>query len=669
MLKSVLSAVSVVAVGSITLSVSALAQSSSVQGGVPRAADIHAQSGRQDASLAPTLARADFRPGAVLVAFRPGVSATQGRAIERAAGAYGARRLGPLIRPAGRGRVRSQAFLAPFELQVADGEVLGAVRRLRRSGAVAYAEPDYLMHGTATPDDPSFGLQWWASNTGQLIPFQEQEEVLGEPLAGTPGADDGALNAWGLSTGSRSIVIGETDTGVDYTHPDLAANIWSNPGGIGGCAAGTHGYDVLSKSCDPMDEDTTFDGHGTHVAGIIGAVGDNGVGVAGMNWQSTILPVKWMQNAEIGETSALIEALQWLVAAMQEGVNVRVVNDSDSFYGTAKSEALEEEIQVLGANNMLFVASAGNTGNDNDEVAVQRYPCSYDLPNEICATATNNRDELPNWANYGAHTVDLAAPGVSIYSTLREGGYGYLSGGSMAAAQVSGAAALVLSVNPSLSATALKADILENVDRLPSLEGKVITGGRLDVYRAITALPSQYAPPSQSLRAPGGGRSAARERSVQTAVISGLTISPQAFVAARSGPTILHRGLSGGATVSYRDSEPALATLTVLALRPGVVSTGHRCVSPARSTRKTRGRRCNRYVSVASFVYRDRTGRNSFRLSGRIAGRRLAPGRYRLQAVPEFEGRTGVGRVVLFRIVGEPRGPLRPQRRGLLAIA
>ena len=150
---------------------------------------------------------------------------------------------------------------------------------------------------------------------------------------------------------------------------------------------------------------------------------------------------------ERGETSALIEAMQWLVAAKQEGVNVRVVNDSDSFFGTAKSEALENEIEVLGANNILFVASAGNTGNDNDDVAVQRYPCSYDRPNEICATSSNNKDELPSWANYGPHTVDLAAPGVSIYSTLREGKYGYLSGGSMAAAQVSGAAALILSVD------------------------------------------------------------------------------------------------------------------------------------------------------------------------------------------------------------------------------
>ena len=232
----------------------------------------------------------------------------------------------------------------------------------------------------------------------------------------------------------------------------------------------------------------------------MGAVGNNGLGVAGMNWQTTILPVKWMENASSGSTGALIEALQWLVAARQKGVNIRVVNDSDTFFGTAFSQALSNEIDTLGANNILFVASAGNTGNNNDEVAVQRYPCSYDRPSEICVAASNNNDQLPEWANYGPHTVDLAAPGVSIYSTLREGKYGYLSGSSMAAPQVSGAAALILSVAPSLSATAVKARILEGVDKLPSLAGRVITGGRLDVCKALPGCAPAVSPPVSTTR-------------------------------------------------------------------------------------------------------------------------------------------------------------------------
>ncbi len=444
---------------------------------------------------------APFRTGVVLVGFRPGLSVGQRYTIERRAGGNGARRLGPAIKR----HASRQALLVPFELRVGRTQVLAVIRRLRRNHAVAYAEPDYLMHADAIPNDPSFPLQWGPANTGQSIPFQNGNEEIGPPEKGTAGADDRALAAWGVSTGNRSIVIGEVDTGIDYNHPDLAANIWSNPGGIGGCAAGTHGYNVLSSKCDPMDDDSYYGGHGTHVAGIMGAVGNNSAGVAGMNWQTTILPVKWLDSSANGYTSGLIAALQWLVAAKQAGVNLRVVNDSATWKGTAYSQALSEEIDTLGANNILFVTAAGNTGDNNDEEAVRRYPCGYDRPTEICATASNNKDQLPSWANYGPHTVDLAAPGVSIYSTLRNGTYGYLSGGSMASPQVAGAAALVLSVLPSLTATALKADILENVDKLPSLAGKVITGGRLNVCRAVpgcspppTSPPVNTAPPAIS---------------------------------------------------------------------------------------------------------------------------------------------------------------------------
>jgi subtilisin family serine protease len=437
-----------------------------------------------------------FRLGVVLVGFRAGVTGGQRYAIERAAGGQGASYLGPPIRAARRpGTASARAFISPLKLRVPSSQVLAVVRRLRRNPNVAYAEPDYLMSASATPNDPSFPLQWGSYNTGQSIPNQGADEKVGEPAPGTPGADDRALAAWGVSTGSRSIVIGEADTGIDYNHPDLAANIWSNPGGIGGCAAGTHGYNVVASTCDPMDDDATYGGHGTHVAGIMGAVGNNGAGVAGMNWQTTILPVKWLDSKAGGSTSGLISALQWFVAAKQAGVNIRVVNDSATFFGTEYSQALSEEIDVLGANNILFVTAAGNTGNNNDELSVRRYPCGYDRPNEICVTATDHNDQLPSWANYGPHTVDLGAPGTSIYSTLRNGTYGYLSGGSMASPQVAGAAALILSVSPTLTATELKSDILTNVDPLPSLAGKVITGGRLDVCKALPGckeLPREY---------------------------------------------------------------------------------------------------------------------------------------------------------------------------------
>ena len=448
-------------------------------------------------------APAPFTPGVVLVAFRPGVSVGQRYAIERAAGGEGARHLGPAIRAVGRGRLRSQEYLEPLALRVRSSQVLAVIHRLKRYRAVAYAEPDYLMQASAvTPDDPDFALQWGSDNIGQSVPFQESEEVLGASTPGTPGDDDGAARAWQVTTGSRSIVIGEVDTGVEYTHPDLAANIWSNPGGIGGCAAGTHGYDVLSDDCTPMDDDSTYGGHGTHVAGIMGAVGNNGIGVAGINWQTTILPVKWLNSVSSGSTSSLIEALQWLLAAKQAGVNVRVVNDSAVFYGTASSQALSNEIETLGANNILFVTAAGNTGNDNDDLA--DYPCGYDLANEICVTASNDHDELPPWANDGPGTVNLAAPGVSIYSTLRSDDYGYLSGGSMASPQVAGAAALILSVEPTLSAPELKADIDDNVQPVAAMSGKLMSGGVLDICKALPGCESQTAPstPPSSITSP-----------------------------------------------------------------------------------------------------------------------------------------------------------------------
>ena len=401
---------------------------------------------------------APFRDGNVLVSFDSKVSGQAQHKVEIAVRAHEVRMLG----------------VGVHLLRVPSGQVLNTVRLLSSYPGVRYAEPDFLAQEAATPNDPSFPSQWGYQNTGQSV----------NGVAGTPGDDEHAVPAWSVATGSSSIVIGEVDTGVDYTHPDLAANIWTNPGGIGGCGAGTHGYNAIVSSCDPMDDDTVYGGHGTHVAGILGAVGNNGVGVTGVNWTTTILPAKWISSSGSGATSDLITALDWLLKAKQAGVNVRVVNDSDVFRGTAYSQALSDEIDLLGQNGILFVTAAGNSSDNNDNPAVRRYPCGYDRSNEICVAASNQRDNLPSWANYGSTTVDLAAPGDNIYSTLRNNSYGFISGSSMATAQVSGTAALVLSVQD-MSPSQLKADILENVDPLSSLSGRVRTGGRLDVCKAL----------------------------------------------------------------------------------------------------------------------------------------------------------------------------------------
>jgi thermitase len=418
---------------------------------------------RLDRSLGPIVASAagPYSDDRVLVGFKRGTSAARQRSIENDAGGIRALRLGIGV-----------------SLIVPRGDVPSVIRRLKRDPAVRYAEPDYVMQASGVPNDPRFGLQWGIQNTGQSV----------NGAAGTPGADEHVVPAWNVSTGSSSIVIAETDTGVAYTHPDLAANIWSNPGGLGGCPAGTHGFNVVAgeNACDPMDDDTAYDGHGTHVAGIMGAVGSNGVGVTGVNWTTSIMAVKWLDSNSSGLTSNLIAALQLVLQAKQAGQNVRVVNDSVTFVGTAYSQALSDEIDELGKNDILFVTAAGNTGQNNDDPSTPRYPCDYDRPTEICVAASDQNDKLPSWANYGPATVDLAAPGDNIYSTLRDGSYGYISGSSMAAAEVSGAAALILSTGYR-SATALKADILDNVDPIPSLNGLVRTGGRLDVCKAIPA--------------------------------------------------------------------------------------------------------------------------------------------------------------------------------------
>jgi subtilisin family serine protease len=514
------------------------------------------------------------------------------------------------------------------------------------------------------PNDPYFAQQWAFENSGQPVPTQEVPgQRLGAASPGTPGADDGATRAWSIATGSRSIVIGEVDTGVDYEHPDLAANIWMNPGGVGECAplsvgcspegkceAGTRGFDVISKSCEPRDEDKSYGGHGTHVAGIMGAVGGNGTGVAGINWRTTILPVKWLDNAEPeteATAKALAAALRAISQARQAGVNVRVVNDSATYTGMKGTPELRAAIEALGAEGVLFVTAAGNSPPGT-------YPCAFALANEICVTATNDKDELPPWANYGPQFVQLAAPGESIFSTLAGAAgaenYGYLSGTSMSAAEVSGAAALILSQREALSLGELRSDILQSVDPVPALAGRVSTGGRLDVCNAI---PGCNVPPATAPASAPAAKPQPSPPPPQRAQIGALNLHPTAFKAARQGPTITATSREGGTSVRYRDSAPALALLTVLAARAGVLNAAGHCGAPPRAagTRTNGAKRCVRHVAVARFYRRDTAGANRFHFSGRVGRARLAPGSYRLAVVPFFAGQAGAGAETPFRVV------------------
>jgi subtilisin family serine protease len=373
----------------------------------------------------------------------------------------------------------------------------------RSQPGVEYAEPNYIVRAIATPNDPQFPNLWGLLNTGQPI----------QGIFGVAGADIDAVPAWDVSTGSTANVVAIIDSGIDYTHPDLAANIWSAPAPftvtIGGvpitCPAGSHGFNAITRTCDPMDDNN----HGTHVAGTIGAVGNNGVGVTGVNWTASMIGGKFLNSSGNGTTAAAIDTIDFLIQvkaafAGTGGANIRVLNNS--WGGGGFSLALQTAISNANANDMLFVAAAGNNSNNNDVFPF--YPAGYNVANVVSVAATNNSDLLAWFSNYGASTVDLAAPGEAILSTTIGNTYRYFNGTSMATPHVAGAAALMLS-ECTLTTAALKSAILSNVDPLGSLTGVVDTGGRLNVDRAIRSCgggPSVPAVPGGLSAIPGNAQ-------------------------------------------------------------------------------------------------------------------------------------------------------------------
>jgi len=360
-----------------------------------------------------------------------------------------------------------------------------AITEYRKNPDVLYAQPNYVYHTTSvTPDDPLYGSQWGLHNVG------------------TPGADIDAPDAWSISTGSNTVVVAVIDTGVDYNHPDLSSNIWTNSGESGLDSQGNdkrfngidddnngyiddwHGWNFFNNTSDPMDGNTKNNiYHGTHVSGIIGAVGNNSNGITGVNWNVKIMPLRTTDENGSSYTSTNVEAIYY---ASTNGAGII----SNSWGGNTFDPALKAAIDNSPA---VVVCAAGNNNRNTDSIPF--YPASFTSTNIISVAATNSSDDMASFSNYGQNTVDLAAPGVNIYSTKKDSTYQFMSGTSMATPFVSGVAALVKSVNPKLTNVQIKNIILNNVDVLPLLSEKVNTSGRLNAYKAVKAAQSIFGMP------------------------------------------------------------------------------------------------------------------------------------------------------------------------------
>jgi subtilisin family serine protease len=387
----------------------------------------------------------------------------------------------------GDGWLERYTLVPGLELVHVRGSVPDAIARVKPF--VMYAEPNWVVHRASVPNDPSFGLEWGLRNTGQT--------VNGGDL-GTAGADIRATQAWDIFTGDPNFVIADIDTGLQYTHPDIAANAWTNPGEIAGNGIDddgdgfvddVHGWDFYSNDNDPADQN----GHGTHTAGTIGAVGNNGVGVSGVNWHCKIMAVRFLGPSGSGTLAGAVGAIQFCVT---RGVKV----SNNSWVGPFDQS---ESDAVSAARNAghLMVCAAGNNGTNNDANPGSSYPASFDFDNIIAVAATNNDDGRASFSNYGATKVDLAAPGDNVYSTWQGSGYMYDSGTSMATPHVTGAVAMVWALNPSFTHQQVIYRILSTVRPLPSMSGQTLTGGILNLAEAIAPGSTQAGTPYCSANA------------------------------------------------------------------------------------------------------------------------------------------------------------------------
>jgi len=351
-----------------------------------------------------------------------------------------------------------------------------AIGHYSKNPNVLYAEPNYVVQAAEIPNDSLFNDLWGLHNTGQT--------------GGTVDSDIDAPEAWHLTTGSPDIIVAVVDSGVDYNHPDLTANIWTNTGEIAGNRIDDddngyiddiRGWDFANDDNNPLDDN----GHGTHCSGTIGAVGNNGIGVAGVMWTVQIMPLKFLNRKGSGYTADAVEAILY---ANSMGAHVI----SNSWGGGGYSQSLKDAID---ASDAVMVCAAGNSATDTD--IIPHYPSSYTSQQIIAVAATDDEDYLASFSNYGPTSVDVAAPGVNILSTYPSKSYAWMSGTSMATPHVAGLAGAIQALHPGMTNLEIKERIMATVDRDSALAGKIASGGRINAYQALLSSTS-IDPPTAS---------------------------------------------------------------------------------------------------------------------------------------------------------------------------
>lgn len=352
-----------------------------------------------------------------------------------------------------------------------------AIEVLSQNPDVEFVEPNYIYSINKTPDDPMFGQLWGLNNTRN------------------PGVDINAVKAWEIETGNENLVVAVIDTGINYLHPDLAGNMWTNEpearGETGvdddgnGVVDDIYGYNAITQSGDPMDDQ----GHGTHCAGTIAGKGNDAKGVVGVAWNLKLMASKFLSASGSGTLEGAIRAIDY---ANRMGAKVL----SNSWGGGGFSQALKDVIEQSYAAGSVFVAAAGNSRMNNDSAAT--YPANYEVPNVISVAALDINGKLAGFSNYGKSKVHVAAPGVDIVSTVRNE-YATYSGTSMAAPHVSGVAALMISHDPTLDPVTVKERLIATTKLLPSLKNKVKSGGIVNAEAALLNIvpPPDMDDPSQ----------------------------------------------------------------------------------------------------------------------------------------------------------------------------